>query len=204
MTSEPRATEPSPLRPAHPPVSVPLLDPDRPVEVDIGCGLGHFLMHRAALHPDIQFVGIERMIDRVRRFNRKIDRAGFAHVQVLRAEATDALEQVFPPNSIDRLFVLFPDPWPKRRHHRRRLFNAAFLDLLTHRLKPLGEVFVATDHQDYLLAIQACFDADIRFRPIPPLARDPEGWTRFEQIFREQGKPIGECGYRLHPTESDP
>ncbi len=176
------------------------LMPDVPLEVDAGCGLGHFLVYRATQFPQSQFVGIERMLDRVRRTQRKIDRAGLKNAQVLRAEVVEALTQAFPPNRIDRLFILFPDPWPKRRHHRRRLINAAFVDLLARRLKPGGAVYLATDQADYGDVMRACFEADGRFEAIPPLPREPAAWTRFEQLFREQHLPIGEAGFRLIGT----
>lgn len=167
------------------------------IEVDLGCGLGHFLVARAARFPLARFVGIERKIDRVRRCRRKIERAELVNVEVIQGDAVTALSEQFPDGSIDCLFVLFPDPWPKRRHHRRRLLNQSFLDLLAKRLRTGGEIQIASDHRDYFIAVTGLFAADARYRQIAPTPRLPQEQTRFEQIFREQGAVVHETAYRM-------
>jgi len=172
-----------------------LFDPARPLELDCGCGKGRFLLARAAAHPDVQFLGIDRMLVRIRKLDRKIQRVGLGNVKLLRMEAFYSLQQLLPPHCLRTVYIFFPDPWPKRRHHRRRLFSPEFLDVLWSRLETGGTVQVATDHLDYFAEIRKCLAADARFREVPHLVRNAEEQTDFELIFRGQGLPVGECAF---------
>lgn len=190
----------------HPPgIDAPLpletlFDPTRSLEVDVGCGKGRFLMARALAHRDVSFLGIDRMLARVRKLDGKIRRAGLDNVRLLRLEAFYSLRFLLPPHCIRTAYVFFPDPWPKRRHHPRRLFGEAFLDVLWSRLEPGGTVQVATDHPDYFAAMHKCLAADPRFREVPPLVRAEGEWTDFELIFRGQGLPICACAFEALPA----
>lgn len=177
-----------------------LFDPALPLEVDCGCGKGRFLLARAAAHPEMQFLGIDRMLVRIRKLDGKIQRAGLTNVRLLRMEAFYSLQHLLPPHRLRTVYVFFPDPWPKRRHHRRRLFGPAFLDVLWSRLEPGGRVQVATDHLDYFAEIRTCLSADARFREVPHLVRDEAEQTDFERIFRGQGLPIGACAFETLAT----
>lgn len=170
--------------------------PDRPVEVDIGCGKGRFLLARAAAHPEVQFLGIERLLLRVRKIDRKARLAGLVNIRLIRLEASYTLRHFLPPRSVSRFYLFFPDPWPKRRHHKRRLFDEEFRDLVWSRLVPRGEIQVATDHLDYFAEIERQLAGDPRFERIAPLERGPGEQTDFELIFRSQNLPIGACGFR--------
>jgi tRNA (guanine-N7-)-methyltransferase len=172
-----------------------LFDPARPLELDCGCGKGRFLLARAAAHPDVQFLGLDRMLVRIRKLDRKILRAGFGNVKLLRMEAFYSLQQLLPPHRLRTVYIFFPDPWPKRRHHRRRLFSPEFLDVLWSRLETGGTVQVATDHLDYFAAIRKALAADARFHEVPHLVRNADEQTDFELIFRGQGLPVGECAF---------
>ena len=172
-----------------------LFDPARPLELDCGCGKGRFLLARATAHPEVQFLGLDRMLVRIRKLDRKILRAGLSNVKLLRMEAFYSLQQLLPAHRLRTVYFFFPDPWPKRRHHRRRLFSPEFLDILWSRLEPGGTVQVATDHLDYFAEIRKCLTADARFREVPHLVRNAEEQTDFELIFRGQGLPIGECAF---------
>jgi tRNA (guanine-N7-)-methyltransferase len=172
-----------------------LFDPARPLEVDCGCGKGRFLLARAAAHPEVQFIGIDRMLVRIRKLDRKILRAGLDNVRLLRMEAFYSLQQLLPPHRIRTVYIFFPDPWPKRRHHPRRLFSPAFLDVLWSRLTTGGTVQVATDHLDYFAEIRKRLTADARFLEVPHLVRSEAEQTDFEKIFRGQGLPVGECAF---------
>lgn len=169
---------------------------DRPVEVDVGCGKGRFLLARAAAHPDVQFLGIDRMLVRIRKVDKRIQRLALANVKLLRLEAFYSLHYLVPAHRVRTFYIYFPDPWPKRRHHKRRLFDAEFLDILWSRLQPGGTVQVATDHLDYFAEIRKRLSADPRFSEVPHLVRGPEEQTDFELIFRGQGLPIGECAFQ--------
>jgi tRNA (guanine-N7-)-methyltransferase len=181
-----------------------LFDPARPLEVDVGCGFGRFLLARAAAHPERQFLGIDRQLGRIRKIDRKLARAGLTHVRLLRLEAFYSLQFLLPLHRVRTFHVYFPDPWPKRRHHRRRLFSEAFLDVLWSRLEPGGTVEVATDHLDYFADIRKRLAADARFREVPHMPRGEAEQTDFELIFRRQGLPVGECAFMALPTPSTP
>lgn len=181
-----------------------LFDPAQPVEVDLGCGKGRFLLARAAAHPAAQFLGVDRMLTRIRKLDRKVCRLGLANVRLLRLEAAYTLRRLLPAHSIARFYLFFPDPWPKRRHHKRRLFDAAFRTLLWTRLVPGGEIQIATDHLDYFAAMQRALRDDPRFEETAPMVRDERERTDFELIFLRQGLPIGACGFRTLPAAALP
>ncbi len=128
-----------------------------PVEVEIGPGTGEYLAGEAARRPDWDFVGIELKYDRLVRTLRKAREGGLDNVRGVLADARVALHRLFRPGSIARLTALFPDPWPKDRHHGRRLFNRGFLALAATRLAPGGELWVVTDHGPYAdwIAVEA-------------------------------------------------
>ena len=177
-----------------------IFDRSRPVEVDIGCGKGRFLLARAAAHPDVQYLGIERLLLRVRKIDRKAQRSGLANLRLVRLEAAYTLRYFIPEHAVRSFYLLFPDPWPKRRHHKRRLFDEAFRTLLWTRLVPGGEIQVATDHLDYFREMRCQLDGDPRFEAVPAMERAPEEQTDFELIFRGQGLPVGAAGYRARPA----
>jgi tRNA (guanine-N7-)-methyltransferase len=181
-----------------------LFDPARPVEVDLGCGKGRFLLARATAHPAAQFLGVDRMLPRIRKLDRKVCRLGLVNVRLLRLEAAYTLRRLLPANSIARFYLFFPDPWPKRRHHKRRLFDAAFRTLLWTRLVPGGEIQIATDHLDYFAAMQRALRDDPRFEETAPMVRGEQERTDFELIFLRQGMPIDACGFRTRPAASLP
>ncbi len=179
-------------------------DPGRPLAVDVGCGKGRFLLARAAKHPEINYLGIERLLLRIRKIDKKARRRGLANIRLLRIEANYALEWLLPPACAAIVYVFFPDPWPKRRHHRRRLFNAHFLDVLHSRMKAGAELHVATDHLPYFDEIHALLEEDSRFDPIEVFEPSEDEKTDFELVFVTQGAPIGRCSYRRNgPAVAD-
>ncbi len=181
-------TEPLPIDTIFP--------PGMPLEVDVGAGKGRFLLARALANPDVCYIAIERMLGRVRKIDSKLRRHRLTHVRILRLEAFYALQFLLPPKRIRTVYIHFPDPWPKRRHHKRRLFSPDFLDMLHDRLQPGGTVQIATDHLDYFEAIRKAFAQDARFQEVTPIPRKPEEQTDFELIFRGKGMLIGECAYQ--------
>lgn len=171
-------------------------DPTLPLAIDVGCGKGRFLLARAAKHPEINYLGIERLLLRIRKINNLALRQGLKNIRLLRIEAAYAVEWLLPPACADIVYVFFPDPWPKRKHHRRRLFNAHFLDVLHSRMKAGAELHVATDHLAYFDDIHALLEKDSRYEPIPVFEPSEEEKTDFELVFVNQGAPIGRCSYR--------
>ena len=172
------------------------LPPGAPLEVDLGCGAGRFLLARAAANPGTRYIGIDRMGCRVRGLNSRITRDGPGNVRLLLAEAMHALEIHLPRHRVQTLYIHFPDPWPKRRHHGRRLFaQPHFLECVHNLLVPGGTLQIATDHADYFSHMQKVFAPDARFRSVAPTPRLPQERTDFEVLFRSKKLPIYEAAF---------
>lgn len=123
--------------------------------LEIGSGHGHFLTAYADAHPEEYCLGIDIMLDRLERAGRKAARTKSGHVHFIRAEAGLFLENLPETHRVQRVFVLFPDPWPKRRHHKNRLLGPAFLNLLSTRAVPGARLYFRTDHEPYFEAARA-------------------------------------------------
>jgi tRNA (guanine-N7-)-methyltransferase len=178
--------------------------PQRPesfTEIDIGCGDGSFLIAMARQHPERNYFGLERLLGRVRKVCKRIGRGGLANVTALRCETGYALDHLLPPAFADRAHLLFPDPWPKRKHQRRRLMcQPAFLRAIHRLLKPGGEFLFKTDHEGYFAAAEEMLDGVELFERLdwPEDAFFyPE--TDFERIWRAQNRKIQ--GIRLRRLE---
>ena len=100
---------------------------EAPIQVDLGCGDGSFLTSLASDNPDENFLGIERLVGRVRTACRKVERAGLVNARVLRFEISYAVQYLVPANSVTTFHLMFPDPWPKRRHAPRRVISESLL-----------------------------------------------------------------------------
>jgi tRNA (guanine-N7-)-methyltransferase len=121
----------------------------RLLEVDLGCGDGSFLMEMARHYPERDFLGVERLLGRVRKVCKKLTRRQLENVRVLRLESRYVVEWLLPEASVSRLHLLCPDPWPKLRHHRRRVMQLEFLEAVRRSLVPGGEFLFMTDHEEY-------------------------------------------------------
>ena len=174
-----------------------------PLEVEVGCGRGRFLTGRAARYPERRFLGIERMKERVNVFDGKCTRLKLANADILRLEALYTFHYLLPEHGIDTVYVFFPDPWPKKKHHSHRLFGPLFLNVLWKRLKTGGKIEFATDHEEYFHVVEACFADDARFARVEPMARGPEEWTEFETLFRGQGLPIYAAAWTALPVADE-
>jgi tRNA (guanine-N7-)-methyltransferase len=166
-----------------------------PVEVDLGCGDGTFLAALAARHPERNFLGIERLVGRIRSACGKAARAQLRNVRVLLIDSAYAVEYLLPPASVDVIHLLFPDPWPKKRHHRRRIVNAAFLAAAHRALAPGGRLRIATDQADYFAAIRELVAAS-NFREDSDDETAEFPLTTFEKHYVAAGAPIYRLGLR--------
>jgi len=121
----------------------------RPVEIEIGCGRGMFIIKRALENPEINFLGIEKSARFFRMFTERVVKSGAHNIRIMRTEAAYLMKKFVPVNSVKAVHVYFPDPWPKKRHRKRRLVNGSFFETVTRILLPDGRLFFATDFQDY-------------------------------------------------------
>lgn len=178
------------------------LSPDRlfpaqqPLEVELGSGDGSFLAEWARLHPAHNFLGVERLLGRLRKLDRKGLRAGLTNLRLIRLEASYLVEFLLPRESVRALHIYFPDPWPKRRHHKNRLINARFTSVARQALQPGGQVFLRTDNSDYFAQMRAVFQADSAFQPIDTPLSLGAVKTDFERDFEAQGIPILRAAYQ--------
>ena len=163
-----------------------------PLHVDLGCGDGSFLCAMAQQFPKRNFLGIERLTKRVEKVRHKADK--IENVRVLRADTLFAVRYLLPESSVETFYLLFPDPWPKRRHQFRRIFTLDFLDAIAVALERHGVLRVMTDQPDYFDQIERLSRAHVQFQTMP---QSPEDFvfpvTKFERKFRDRGVPI----YRL-------
>ncbi len=168
-----------------------------PLHVDLGCGEGTFLFQIAAQKPDKNFLGIERMLGRAHSTARKAEK--IANLRVLRMESSYAIRYLLPPGSVEQFYLLFPDPWPKRRHQRRRVVTDDFLDAIHEALADNGKLLVATDQLDYFEQIKELTAGRSDFATRPADHVDLPR-SKFEVKFQEQRIPI----YRLELRKISP
>ncbi len=172
-----------------------------PIEADVGCGKGRFLLARAGAHPDTNFFGIDRMLQRVRKVDNKARRLGRANIRLLRMEAYYAVSFLIPEASISTYYLFFPDPWPKKRHREHRVFNPRFIDSLHRTLKPGGAVHFSTDHLPYFEEVRDILRQDRRFEEVPPFVPAPEEQTDFELYYAKRVR-IGRLSLRRKLAET--
>ncbi|MDQ6860150.1 MAG: tRNA (guanosine(46)-N7)-methyltransferase TrmB [Verrucomicrobiota bacterium] len=171
-----------------------VFDRRAPLEVDLGCGDGAVLVALAQQNPERNFLGVERLFGRARSACRKIGDAGLTNARVVRADILHALQDLLPRGSVDVFYLLFPDPWPKRRHETRRTFNPNFLRTVSDALAPNGMLRVATDDAEYFRAMER-IAADVPFMERADDAAELPMST-FEARFRGGGLPIHRLSLR--------
>ena len=164
----------------------------RPVEVEIGSGKGTFLLARAAARPELNFLGIEWARAYCHYTADRVRRASLTNVRMLRADAKHFFRGCLADASVWRLHVYFPDPWPKRRHHRRRLIQPDFVEQARRTLKVGGQLIVVTDHAGYFEQIRRVLGdapgfARIGFPKMTGGADELVG-TNFERKYIAQGR----------------
>lgn len=192
----------------YPSVSLRLEDLDRekifsgifgrhgPVHIEIGTGKGSFVLNEGRSRPDVNFLGIEWARKYYRYAVDRIGRWGIENVRIIRTDAVSFLNEFIPDSSVDCFHIYFPDPWPKKRHHKRRFFCVANFKHILRALKTGGELKIATDHADYFEVIKRLVaDENNSFEEIEftrPAGADVGEWvgTNFERKYREKNIPI--------------
>ena len=120
-----------------------------PTVLEIGCGMGQATAAIAQAHPQVNYLGIEVHSPGVGSLLKLIDQAQLVNLRLIQHDAVEVIEHMIAPDSLAGVHVFFPDPWPKKRHHKRRLIQPPFAHLLASRLVPGGYIHLATDWQDY-------------------------------------------------------
>ncbi|EQC44656.1 tRNA (guanosine(46)-N7)-methyltransferase TrmB [Bacteriovorax sp. Seq25_V] len=168
---------------------------DAPLCLEIGSGYGHFMLDYCEKYPTDNFVGLDYRFKRSYALAKKLARHPYQNFRYLRAKG-ERIEFMFAENELDKLFYFFPDPWPKKRHMKKRLFQKNFLERAYKVLKPGGYFFIKTDHDGYgewmkeIIEDQDLFEVELM---TTDLWNEPEDnflktfKTKFEKIFLEQG-----------------
>lgn len=177
-------------------------DRPAPLAVEIGFGTGESLVTMATRRPDHNVLAFEVYLPGVARTVGRLHEAGIDNVRLVQADAVEGLTHLLGPGSIDELWTFFPDPWPKARHHKRRLVSVAFAALAADRLRPGGSWRLATDWADYADRMRTVLDA----RPdLENAGTGPGGWaerfadrplTRFERRGIDAGRAVRDLNYR--------
>ncbi|MCA1796122.1 MAG: tRNA (guanosine(46)-N7)-methyltransferase TrmB [Geobacteraceae bacterium] len=166
----------------------------RPLALEIGCGTGDFIVKRARLFPHINFIAIDIYNKGCLKTCRRVERYNLDNVRVIRVEARYLLSHFGPDELLSAVYINCPDPWPKKRHRRRRLVNRRFLTQLAHFLEPEGELYFATDVEDYAVEVAMTLEEMPHFvnRLRAPMAYALEDYptSRYMRRFKEQGLPV--------------
>jgi tRNA (guanine-N7-)-methyltransferase len=159
----------------------------QPLEVELGCGDASFLAKYAALHPERNFIGVERLLGRLRKLDRKGRRASLTNLRGVRIESAYLVEYLLPPRSATALHIYFPDPWPKRKHVKYRLINERFPQIVRQALAPGGTVYLRTDDRNYFEQMTTVFAASPAFKLVETPAELSGVLTDFEREFQKRG-----------------
>ncbi|MBI62305.1 MAG: tRNA (guanosine(46)-N7)-methyltransferase TrmB [Verrucomicrobiales bacterium] len=168
----------------------------QPTELEIGCGDGGFLLEYAQRHPERNFLGVERLLGRVRKLSKRGQRIGLTNLRLLRIEARYVLDYLLPEHAFSAVHIYFPDPWPKAKHARHRLIQSDFLPRIHRILTPGGVLYLRTDDSQYFGQMQDTFsDAEAFTEESTPTALS-EITTEFERQWIAEGKRTFYAAYR--------
>lgn len=168
---------------------------DNPVELDIGCGRGLFLFNSAVANPDVNYLGLEIDYREGRRAATRLLKKDLPNARVIGGDCKVVLSKLIQPHNVRAAHVYYPDPWWKKRHHKRRLFTSEFADLLARVVQPEGHVHSWSDVVDLFDIIQQVMEDCEHFQTLPPPPlKDPEHdldyQTSFDRKKRKMGLPV--------------
>ena len=187
-----------PLRTILEPLKLAELFPSpQPLEVELGCGDASFLVEYARRNPQTNFIGVERLLGRIQKLDKKGRRTGLKNTRGVRIESAYFLEYLLPPHSAVALHIYFPDPWPKKKHRRHRLINQNFPALARQTLTPDGTVFLRTDDLDYFQQMTEVFASAKEFSKVETPVSLAEITTDFERDFNAEGIPTLRAAYKI-------
>jgi tRNA (guanine-N7-)-methyltransferase len=174
-----------------------------PVVLEIGSGMGETTAQLAMAEPGVNYLAVEVYKPGLAQLLLRADKLGVRNLRLLRGDAVDLLGEHIEPGSLSTVRIFFPDPWPKKRHHKRRLVQAPLVALLASRLAPGGELHLATDWEDYAEQMMAVCSAEPGLRN--QHADQPGGWaprpgwrpvTKFELRAQEEGRRVRDLRFR--------
>jgi tRNA (guanine-N7-)-methyltransferase len=166
-----------------------------PLVLEIGSGMGETTVAIAKAHPEVDFIAVEVHAPGVGSLLNAIEKEKLSNLRVIRHDALEVLEHMVPDGALAAIHLFFPDPWPKKRHHKRRLVQPAFAALAARKLAPGGLLHAATDWPDYAQWMQAVFSAVSSLEPATHGLFD-KPLTKFEARGRRLGHPIRELFLR--------
>lgn len=170
----------------------------QPLEVELGCGDASFLAEYARQHPDTNFIGVERLLGRIAKLDKKGRRNGLTNLRGIRIESSYFLKYLLPAHSALALHIYFPDPWPKKKHRKYRLINEEFPALARNALVPGGVVYLRTDDADYFAQMTEVFEAAKKFRKAETPEALTELLTDFEREFTARGIKTLRAAYAVN------
>ena len=190
----------------EPPADGEIVDPlawfgsPGPFEIEIGCGKGGFLLSRAQARPDLRMLGIEWASKYFRFCADRMARWGLTNVRVMRTDARFFVLHHLPPECVSALHLYHPDPWPKKRHHKRRLVQPDFVEAAVRVLKHGACWLIQSDHQEYFEIIRALLGRQSELVPVPwedVEAKPGDDWqgTNFEVKYAREGRAINHVAY---------
>ncbi len=173
-------------------------------ELEIGSGKGGFLLSRARSNTDRRFLGIEWANKFYRHAADRMARWGMTNVRMMRADARDFVMHHLPPACLSALHLYHPDPWPKKRHHKRRLVQPDFANAAVRAIKPGGVWLIQSDHAEYFAVMREVLDQQVEISELPweQTGVDPgEAWegTNFEIKYTAEGRTIHRAAYVRQP-----
>lgn len=171
-----------------------------PVEVEIGSGRGRFLTDEAAARPGTLFLGAEIEVEYARIAQARAGKMGLGNVRFVRLDGKEFVLRRLPAASVAALHVFFPDPWPKKRHAKRRLFSPDFVRAASVALAPGGALRVATDNLPYFESIREVLDAESALEKVPGSETGWSSGTDYERKYSKEGRPMARGVWRRRPA----
>ena len=166
-----------------------------PLKLDIGFGAGSFLLEMAIREPEYNFVGIDMYHKGIRKIITRINKLSIKNIRIVYGDAREKIASIFEDGEISEIYINFPDPWPKKRHTKRRLIKPPFIKMLASKLIPLGKLHLATDYEPYAKEMLTCLESESRLKNKSGLqkflpAREDIPKSKYEKNYIKAGEKI--------------